>query len=369
MSNKNYENQILDAIQTLVDNAVSKASYDKTIKGVISKCTNQSIGEYVIKYQDSSFYAYSNDLNQIYNSGTPVYVLVPGNDMAQTKTILGSVNKLGNDYISIKDSTNDYQVIGNSIISADSEFGVCSYLPDGDAIVLYDKINDISLIDVNEFAANAYLKQANYLIVGGKFRTNLTSEQKYKGNYGLAFKLNFLDVITNENVSRTYLVDVNAMIGNPYNYTSGSEQKVVFEIDGANFQEIESITLFCYDFPNTSEDVKPDDIFVSNFIMNGANALTEEELGGNVLTLITPQGIYFDNNDTSTASREINAEVKIDNKIINANSNVLQYYWFRENPTITSASLLYNRYGGNGWECLNNYNNLGNNEAGTPIID
>lgn len=366
---KNYENQILDAIQTLVDNAVDKAKYDKTIKGIVSKCTDQSKGEYVIKYQDSSFYAYSNDLEQIYNSGTPVYVLIPGNDMAQTKTIIGSVNKLGSDYITIRDNANDYQIVGNSVVSSNNEFGVCSYTPNGDAVVLYDKVNSISLIDINIFAANAYLKQSGQLIVGGQFRTVLDNEQKYKGNYGLGFKLAFTDPTTGEDVSRTYLVDINSMTGSPYNYTNGSEQKVIFDIDGENFKEIELITLFCYDFPNTTSDSKPDDIFVSNIMLCGANALSEDEKGGNALTLITPQGIYFDNNDLSTASREITAELRIDNRLITANSDVLQYYWFRENPKINSSSEKYNRYGGNGWECLNSFNNLGNNDADEPIID
>lgn len=369
MSNKNYENQILDAIQLLVDSAISKANFDKTIKGIVSKCTDQSKGEYVIKYQDSSFYAYSNDLEQVYSSGTSVYVLVPNNDMAQTKTILGSVNKLGSDYINVKENIDDYQTIGNSIISTNQEFGVCSYVPGGDAIVLYDKVNNIDLIDVNEFAANAYLKQSNYLIVGADFRTALDNNQKYKGNYGLAFKLAFLDPITNENVSRTYLVDVNAMTGNPYEYINKSEQRVVFEIDGQNFEEIETITLFSYNFPNQDEEIQSNDIFASGLILEGANLLTEEEIGGNALIITTPQGIYFDENDLMTAHRDIIAEVRINNKIIPANSDALQYYWFRENPKINSNSEKYNRYGGNGWECLNSFNNLGTNEADQPIID
>jgi hypothetical protein len=92
MSN-NYENKILDAIQTIVENAVSKANYDKTIKGVISKCSDKSLGKYVVKYQDSSFYAYAADTSVTYTAGTSVYVLVPGNDMSQTKTIIGTVDK------------------------------------------------------------------------------------------------------------------------------------------------------------------------------------------------------------------------------------------------------------------------------------
>ena len=81
MSNRNYETQILDAIQMVVDNAVSKASYDKTIQATISKCVDEAMGKYIVKYQNSSFYAYSYNRDVTYSNGTLVYVLVPGNDM------------------------------------------------------------------------------------------------------------------------------------------------------------------------------------------------------------------------------------------------------------------------------------------------
>ena len=67
--NNNYENKFLDAMQILIDNAVSRAGYDKTIKAVVSKCVDESKGKYVVRYQDSSFYALENNIHvylQIY---------------------------------------------------------------------------------------------------------------------------------------------------------------------------------------------------------------------------------------------------------------------------------------------------------------
>lgn len=321
-----YENKILDAIQMLVDNAIDKASFDKTIRGVISKCVDEKNGKYVVIYQDSSFYAYSTDTSQIYSAGTPVYVLVPRNDMKQTKTIIGSVNKLGSDYINTIESTDRYEVIGNSVATLDSEQGVCSYKVDGDALILYDKTAVSSIVDIDTVAATTYIKQAKYLTLGGEFRTALAKEQRYKGNYGLGFDINFTDNMTNETVKRTYLVDVNNMLGNPYEYTKASNQKVVFDIDGANFVDIDKIYLFCYDFPVTTAETKPDDIFVVNLTLEAAAALTDDELAGNKLTLITPQGIYFSNNDSITSSRKIDTEVKIDNKVVNKDSSLLKYF-------------------------------------------
>ena len=47
-----YEKNILDAIQILVDNAISKAGFDKTVQGTISKCVDEKNGKYVVIYQD-----------------------------------------------------------------------------------------------------------------------------------------------------------------------------------------------------------------------------------------------------------------------------------------------------------------------------
>lgn len=363
-----YEKKILDAIQMLVDNAVDKASFDKTIKGTISKCVDKQNGKYVVIYQDSSFYAYSNDTSQVYNAGTPVYVLVPRNDMTQTKTIIGSVNKLGSDYIKTVDSIDKFDIVGNTVATLSSEQGVCSYTENGDALILYDRTAGSSLAEIDITAANTYIKQSEYLVLGGEFRTNLSKEQRYTGNYGLGFDLNFADNTTGETVKRTYLVDVNNMLGKPYEYSKPSEQKIVFNIDGKNFINIDKIYLFCYDFPNIALD-KPNDIFVSNLILEAAIPLSETELAGNKLTLIMPQGIYFDSNDSATAARQIKTEVLIDNQVVNEDSNLLKYYWFKENYSINTASLKYHRYGGNGWECLNNYNIIEQDNNTPTLVD
>lgn len=358
MSNGNYENKILDAIQKIVDNAITKAHYDKTIKGIISKCSDAEIGKYTVKYQDSSLIAYSADVNTSYSIGEMVYVLIPGNDMTQAKTIIGSVDKLGTNYLNVVDTTSQYSVIGNNVVSNNgNEIGLCSYKPGGDTIVLYNKEHSgDALINLDITAANTYLKQSKYMLCGASFKTNLDAIQQYKGDYGIAFDLDFIDNNSGEAVVRTYLVNVNEMKGNPYNYLTPTEQLIAFDIDGENFQGINKISFYSYNFPVEDEDITIKDLFVSNVVLEGAEKLTEEELLGNSLILVTPEGIYFDDNDSANSSRSIAAQVKIDNNLLDANSSRLVYYWFKENNKISSTSDSYNRYGGIGWECLNEYN-------------
>ena len=48
MNNGNYESKILDAIQIVVDNAISKAQYDRTIQATVVRCEDETIGDYVV---------------------------------------------------------------------------------------------------------------------------------------------------------------------------------------------------------------------------------------------------------------------------------------------------------------------------------
>jgi len=365
--NNNYENKILDAIQTLVDNAVSKAGYDKTIKGIISKCVNESTGKYVVRYQDSTFYAYSNDLDSVYSGGTSVYVLIPGNDMSQTKTILGSVDKLGTEYISLTESNAAYQEVGNSIVTSRGDrLGVSSYTPGGDTLVIYDKDNSAedNKVDVDIEGANIYFQNASYLEIGGTFTTKLSDEQKRKGNYGLVFDIDFRDgavdideeEIENHLINKKFVLDINSMTGNPYSYNFGSEQNIIYEIDGANFYRLNRITLECKNFPKSSTPPCINDIFVEDIIMKALTPLTRDEIASNSLTFITKQGTYFSDTDLSSASRLIETEVKIDKKVVPSTSDLLRYYWFKQDSTIGITSIDYSPFGGPGWRILNDYN-------------
>ena len=353
MGSGNYESQILEAIQILVDDAVSKANYDKTIQGTISRCIDATIGKYIVRYQDSSFYAYSHNTETTYPAGTSVYVLVPGNDMSNEKSIIGTVDHLGPDYVSIIEGENGYEVTGVNTINADGTFGLCSYKKE-DLKILYDRDNNVDLIGLDVFGFENYIKKSNSIICGATFKTALDSAQKYRGDYGIVFHLDFTDKSSGEVVTKSYIVNVDQMTGNPYNYTVASRQYGIFDVDGANFISVKQIYLFAYDFPNTAEG-KENDIFVSKVELSAANALDKEAAATCALTFVTPQGTYFDEKDLDIDTRTLQAQIRIKGNAIDNDSQNVDYYWFRENNNITTKSEKYNKYGGSGWECLNNY--------------
>lgn len=353
------EQNICEAIDIIVNKAISQANYDKTIEATIIKCIDQTIGKYSVKYQDSSFYAYSNDLNTIYQKGTNVYILIPSNDMNKEKTILGTTKKLGSNYIVVTEPDEVYDINGNNCINSEHIFGLSSYRENIYTKVLYHKDfnNNQNLIILNKTAINEYIKNSNTIICGAKIRTSLPIEQQYKGNYGIIFALDFIDNTNNEIVTRYYTVDIDKIVGNPYKLVYETRQYGIFDIDNINFKEVNYISIFTNNFPNSKPDNECiDDIFFSDIEFYGVSKLNDDDISNYSLSLITPQGTFFDNNSLDSDVRTLQAQVRVKGKVIDNNSQPLSFYWFTENVGITSKSQYYNKYGGQGWKCLNNFN-------------
>ena len=349
-----YENQILDAIETIVNKKVETAGYDRTIQAKIISCDDPTIGKYRVQYQDSVFYAYSGSSEINYVPGSEVYILVPNNDMSRDKSILGSVSRLGKNYAVAAEGEEAFEVIGNNCVEDSKEYKLCSYKTQEFTIYQYGVESDNNL-RLNLKSIEEYIKSSTSIILAATIKTSLPTEQQFRGNYGILYEMIFKDNATGEAVTKQYFLDVNQFEGNPYRMPNFTRQVGIFDIDGANFQRIEKIKLFCYDFPN-QDNSKNDDIIIKNFEICGSQPLSAADLESCSLSFVTPQGVYFDNNDLDSATRTIKAQVRVKGKYINPDSQHLPYYWFVENNGITSMSEDYNNYGGQGWKCLNRKN-------------
>ena len=115
------ESNVCDAVELLVDNAIAKAQYDKTIQGTVIKCIDATIGKYLIKYQDSTFNAYASGSGVSYPDGTGVYILVPGNDMSRDKTIIGASEKTAINYIEPEAGEDAYTIVGTQFVEKAEE--------------------------------------------------------------------------------------------------------------------------------------------------------------------------------------------------------------------------------------------------------
>lgn len=361
------ENSLCEAIELIVDKAVKTAGYDKTIQATVIECVDETIGKYKVRFQDATFFAYTVTAEVYYPAGCDVYVLVPGNDMTREKTILGATKKLGIDYASVPVGEEAFSPVGiNTIISRDS-FGLISY--NGQTIIeVYKKNGNNNLITIDTTAVERYIHESSSILCGATFKTALPTEQQYKGTYGICYELNFLDNATSKVVTKNYIVDVNFIEGNPYRLTHDKRAYGIFEIDANNFVDINRVYLFCKDFPNTKPN-QPEDIFIKNLELTGMVPLSAAELAAGALTFITPRGTYFDVGDLDSDYRQIQAQVRVRGKIMDSNSPALEYYWFREDVTITNASPWYNKYGGQGWRCLNSFNILEGTVESPSVVE
>lgn len=367
MSNTNYEDKIIDAIQVIVDSSIQKAGYDKTIQASIIECIDATIGQYKVKYQDSTFFAFSESIDTTYSKGTSVWVLIPSNDMTQNKTILGPVSKLGEDF-SLPDEKEDlYDISGVNCVKNNDTFNFCSY--ETKTLDIYNADTNIDLINLAEEDVTEYFKNAEAILCGATFRTALPAEQRLQGNYGIIFELLFRDNLKSGNtVIKKYIIDINSMNGEVYNFINPTRQYDIFDIDNKTFVKVNKISLFIKGFPHQRLN-EPDDIFISNIELYGCRKYTAEELAGNILTFKAPQGTYFDTAATNDAEyRTIQAIVKSKGEVVNPKSQTIDYYWFVENMEIDMSHELYNPLGQEGWKCLNDYEVTGEVD-GKKIID
>ena len=358
----NIENSICDAIDILVKQAIDSANFDKTIQATIINCSEPSIGEYLVKYQDSKFYAYASNPDITYNSGALVYLLVPEGDFSNHKTIIGAVKNLGANYNSQITQEDQYNEIGNNCVDISENFSgwsLCSY-ESPEVQIIYDRKQENNEgLTIDNIGLQKYILEnsnTTHIILGATFQTNLPLEQQNSGgNYGVIYRLAFLDKSGIE-ITRDYIVDVNSMTGNPYRLFSDTEQYGIFEIDRENFVALDKIIIFSGSpsFIQGEEGKKyPKDIFIHNLKITAAEKIPTEELNSYNFTILTPQGTYF--NSEVIKDKQLIAQLKEKGKVISDNK-ALYYYWFEEQGNITSSDIYeYNSYGGKGWKCLNSY--------------
>lgn len=355
-----YEETFCQAMQLIAENAVKNAGYDKTIQATIISCEDKTTGCYKVQYQDNIFLAYSADTKVKYTKGNLVYILIPNSNFDNNKTILGSVTKMGSDYIDVTDEKDQYEIIGNNICQQDKEFKLSTYQT---AVkVLYDVEASVDELGLSEFDAGEYLSSATYLMLTASIKTSIAASQRYLGNYGLLVEAEFKDNAgTDTIVSKNYILDVNAMTGNPYKYIQTSPQYNFYIANGANFKRFTKISLFVKDFPEQkkSEEILPEDydITISNIGIYAAKK-NEADNNGYSVSFSIPQGLYF--NEKQTDDKHIIAIAKAKNVALTAESASMSYYWFIQDNSIGLDSPDYCLYGGRGWKCLNQYNTLSN---------
>ena len=366
------QDSILKAIDAITKTRIDKLQLDKTVTAEIIKCTNALSREYKCSYNGGNITAYAAE-GATYTNGQSVYVLIPQSDMTKRKTIVGvSSAKEDDENISfVSSALSDYNLIGKNVINDKKNIqpvGLHSYKKE-EYFLLYDYAtrNDSSrnYVNIEIEELNNNLKQAEALMIEASFQTRLPKAHKLSqdGVYGLQFVLAFADRDkTDENGKPatkyiSYVIDSNNMTGNPFRFSSWSEQYQIYPIDIENFLYIDSILFYEKDF------IEKDNINMANSW--GADIFLKDievyplkkidAVSGNYkLSLSMPQGSTFRGN---TSEDQLNIVAKVTEKNVNNLSDNTTFYWFKEDNRVVSDSDNYQMYGGAGWAWLKNKGN------------
>lgn len=366
------QDSILKAIDAITKTRIDKLQLDKTVTAEIIKCTNALSREYKCSYNGGNITAYAAE-GATYTNGQSVYVLIPQSDMTKRKTIVGvSSAKEDDENISfVSSALSDYNLIGKNVINDKKNIqpvGLHSYKKE-EYFLLYDYAtrNDSSrnYVNIEIEELNNNLKQAEALMIEASFQTRLPKAHKLSqdGVYGLQFVLAFADRDkTDENGKPatkyiSYVIDSNNMTGNPFRFSSWSEQYQIYPIDIENFLYIDSILFYEKDF------IEKDNINMANSW--GADIFLKDievyplkkidAVSGNYkLSLSMPQGSTFRGN---TSEDQLDIVAKVTEKNVNNLSDNTTFYWFKEDNRVVSDSNNYQMYGGAGWAWLKNKGN------------
>ena len=358
---------VLDAIEILATRKIDEANFDKTIQATILECTSNTKGEYKCRYQDSKFLAYTPNPDITYKEDTLVYILVPGNDWDATKTIIGTVDKLGVDYLATISNKDYFDPIGDSVIeSSDATFDLNSW--DGsNFITVYSKDDDINLIGLNTEKVADYFKDglATYFYIQADFQSKI--ENPMLGHYGIKITTSR----ESKEGTKEYFYMSEDMEGEPRNFVEYSTQgnsKKPFLIETAvnenttvnDFGEVIKIELFVDNFQ--AEEGHEADIHVKNFRMGALYRLSEMEMTNGYLSILTPLGSIFyatAGGGYTPANLRMTARIRL-NGIISDDPDI-KYYWFRRDARVYGGAQddfqdYYCPISGvntNGWACLN----------------
>lgn len=385
MNAEEMNNILYDAMEKVATAAVEAAPYDRTVRATILSCEDESIAKYKVRYQDAIFYAYGSTSNVTFSAGTEVYVLIPNGNSAGNRTILGSVEKLGTNYVSMVNNDVLYIPVGSNAINTSASFSLSSYKTE--EVILYRKVpvneDDNKLIIDNDLLKKS-LADTEYIRIGANFTTSIEQKQQGgTGNFGIRFKIKLLKNdgsrergIDDANcISRDYyIIDINDLSNNPYSLSDLTQNKE-FEIDGKNFLEIEEVAIFSRDFPYQDSESIIQDISIGNIQALAIKKIDEASTGGAWMVITAPAGPYFDSTHQAESSKKLETTVYVGGKVVNPNSQKIDYYWFVEDVRVNSKwedkdfyKTHYCSFGGDGWKCLNDYNIIKGKEENDPEV-
>lgn len=343
---------LIKSVDIVVNDTISKIKFDITIVAEIKKIVNLNTGEYKVEYNGNLFSVYSQNPDIIYEIGQNVYVKIPEGDYSKKKFI-----EISADTDVKPDPGDNENGTSQDINLLEPDF----ILYDGEEIGLIAGVDplikniEISSIFDSELFKN-YNNFYNKIQISALFRTRFKN-RPIKGDYGL--KITF---ILADGKEQEYTFSLSSFSGDPYAFINNSFQKLQLNIELKTLVGIKQISFFQNNFEKDYEIVydsngQPEkeyneteyNLFVKDIKINYFE-LVDYTKTKYYLSLLTPQGNSFINNDRTELT--LKGILKYYGKEVDTEE--CEYFWYKENYSITPSNENYNILAGPGWELIPN---------------
>lgn len=237
----------LKAVDILVDKKISEQNNCKLITAQIIDDSEAYKGVYEVKYETSTFKAYTSDFTLKNND--LVQILLDNNNVSEQKTIVNKVisNNQQEDLI-LTNSISKYINITNNLIEGKNNSSlIANGINEGNLINNYLNTQDLSLCTKIKFSA--------------RFQTTL-SENTVEGKYGIRLE------ITHDDSLLILTFDNKEMLGNSYNYTGYILQQKIFDLSNYNLKNISNISIIFYQEKDSFKDKNGDLIAATDSLQN-----------------------------------------------------------------------------------------------------
>lgn len=215
----NVGENFCQSVDILVNNAIDKVKFDKTIVCTIVDDSEKKQGKYMVSNGEGKFEAYTSDTSL--SKGDNVYVNIPLGDWDEQKLIVSKKIKDQNIPITYIDSFDAFVELTDNIITFNNNSAI-SLLANGS-------------IPAIKSSLSIFTEQYGYTRLGLKasFQSWLKDLNINTGNYGIRLYLTTdkIDEQSKKNIIRVCTLDCSDMIGNPYNFESFYVQKKLFNIE------------------------------------------------------------------------------------------------------------------------------------------
>lgn len=228
--------KLFDAMDIIAAQQVKNLQFDKTVKCSITDDSKSDKGEYTVTDGSSTFKAYSESTK--YSNGASVYVNIPNGDYNNKKLITGRYDQDRKDYNSNDPEKSYIDITQNLISNTTEEVGL---IANGEEtqITIWDSGDNFSKKleeekdDTNK-GEGVKFKAYKKMLIKAKFKSLLSNRNVILGNYGLRVDILGEKKNTSEQTIEEWYVfklDSSNMIGDPYNFEVGFDQKLLFDLD------------------------------------------------------------------------------------------------------------------------------------------